>query len=983
MAASSEHNTEIPQSIWRKLFSCQKGAIVKLASYFQTQPNDKSALVQMPMGTGKTGVMALCCTQFPRYKRSLIVAPAEYLTRQLEEAVTKKFWSDAKLRTPSDIHAKRFTPAGLAPADLSSNSVLICTIQSLQQMHADGADQKYTDLKNAIDLVLFDEGHSEPALTWAKAVRDLEKKVVLFTATPYRNDYRKFRVDEAFTYQFHYDEAERQNIIRHVETSSYPQNTTLRRFADLVLDLSDTVTNVHKDARTLVRCQSANDIAQLVTTLNRARPGIAMGFHTALAETDFLKRRVPILDDVDGSVRVFVHEKLLLQGIDDKRFTALAVFGSMNNARELIQQIGRVIRNDSRQPESAAVLLPVGRPFERWWDNYVLAEKEPEAWQYVNPEFRSSFDPHETSFHEDISFNYSARLFQVDNRLDLPKLLDDIVDELQEHQLDELSRIIDRPRHSAAIIYQLHVQVPFVRERVYDETSLGYLLLHQDDDILFFLNSHGLSPELLDNRFVRFRPNALQRLFSSQDSRITFVDLANSDVSQRAIRGRTARAFSIDEASNSLNDHAHFCRAVRGFPGFAGTLGRRYVGFTRSRVSDSASGSWADFHGWADQVAQVVRSKARAARLFQRYAEIAPTPKRPIPTSILFDIDDIKDSLEDVAGKIVRELEDLCIEVGNGEFSVTIDGRVIPVRLLYTEAKRKFRLESDQLHSDYRVRQEVGGGGRPKSLLSYLNQEQPFRITIANSSLLYAAGSFFRPRWKVSEITSEDDVPMRTCFLPTPSLAHATSEKGTASIDGNRRWQPTSLFGLIDRSTETGIDGFDDLPWLVCDDQQNEVADFIGLNRGLHKLAFIHAKSGDGDLSASSFHDICGQVKKNLDYAHRYSDRTPPNLSLWNGDWRPAGKIFTKGDYVKNRIRRPANIEGREFWDAARELLADPNAFIEVWMVVGGGFRFATYYHEMQKRDPSPQVIQIAYQLQSTLDAVSQMGARLRIFCRP
>ena len=31
----------------------------------------------------------------------------------------------------------------------------------------------------------------------------------------------------------------------------------------------------------------------------------------------------------------------------------------------------------------------------------------------------------------------------------------------------------------------------------------------------------------------------------------------------------------------------------------------------------------------------------------------------------------------------------------------------------------------------------------------------------------------------------------------------------------------------------------------------------------------------------------------------------------------------------------------------------------------------------------SPQVVQIAYLLQSTLDAVSQIGARLRIFCRP
>ncbi len=85
---------------------------------------------------------------------------------------------------------------------------------------------------------------------------------------------------------------------------------------------------------------------------------------------------------------------------------------------------------------------------------------------------------------------------------------------------------------------------------------------------------------------------------------------------------------------------------------------------------------------------------------------------------------------------------------------------------------------------------------------------------------------------------------------------------------------------------------------------------------------------------------------------------------------------------MKDRIRRPDDIEGQDFWNAARELLADPNAPIEVWMVVGGGFKFAAYYTEMQKHDPNPQVIQIAYQLQSTLDAVSQIGARLRIFCR-
>lgn len=202
-------SSSLSSKILNQLFPCQRDAMRMIEFYLKSSVMKRSALVQMPMGTGKTGIMALCATQFPKYKRVLIVAPAEYLTRQIEYALTTKFWKDAGLEPPKRLRVRRFTPSTLDPKDLSTAGTFICTIQSLQQIHAQLERGQYEGLKGVIELVLFDEGHSEPALTWAKAIRSLGTKIILFTATPYRNDYRKFRVDTNYVYQYHYDDAER------------------------------------------------------------------------------------------------------------------------------------------------------------------------------------------------------------------------------------------------------------------------------------------------------------------------------------------------------------------------------------------------------------------------------------------------------------------------------------------------------------------------------------------------------------------------------------------------------------------------------------------------------------------------------------------------------------------------------------------------------------------------------------------------------
>jgi superfamily II DNA or RNA helicase len=95
--------SEIPKRILDKLFSCQRSAIQVIEKYLSSSITDEAALVQMPMGTGKTGVMALACTQFKAVNRVLILAPAEYLTRQIEIAIRSKFWQDAAIQIKSDL----------------------------------------------------------------------------------------------------------------------------------------------------------------------------------------------------------------------------------------------------------------------------------------------------------------------------------------------------------------------------------------------------------------------------------------------------------------------------------------------------------------------------------------------------------------------------------------------------------------------------------------------------------------------------------------------------------------------------------------------------------------------------------------------------------------------------------------------------------------------------------------------------------------
>jgi superfamily II DNA or RNA helicase len=183
MAASHTPWTKLP--LWKH----QKEAVETVAHYMEAD-SDGSALIRMPTGTGKTGVIATVARALRNIQNVVILTPWAALREQLEKDLGVRFWSKIGFNPkPWPINLELLFPSTVRKAvdNINGKTIFISTIAALQATLA-GWEDDYHALRRKIDLVIVDEGHREPAPKWAQAVRGLGRPTLLLTATPYRND---------------------------------------------------------------------------------------------------------------------------------------------------------------------------------------------------------------------------------------------------------------------------------------------------------------------------------------------------------------------------------------------------------------------------------------------------------------------------------------------------------------------------------------------------------------------------------------------------------------------------------------------------------------------------------------------------------------------------------------------------------------------------------------------------------------------------
>ena len=293
----------------------------------------------------------------------------------------------------------------------------------------------------------------------------------------------------------------------------------------------------------------------------------------------------------------------------------------------------------------------------------------------------------------------------------------------------------------------------------------------------------------------------------------------------------------------------------------------------------------------------------------------------------------------------------------------------------YDFEKQKYSLDSHSLKTLY----EHSTQAYP-SLIEYLNREQAFRIIPATSNTIYVNGNFYKPFDNYGQQLNPDELDFFYSLEAIEELSNIGQEKGSGPFEENEAWPANTLFNFIDtlgRNTKAE-DLFGDPDIVVCDDMNNEIADFIIADTTKQRVVFIHAKASSSPsfVSASKLHEVCAQALKNLGYISAFQIEKPnQSIRKWNNPWDGG-----RSRVINERIRR-GDGDGEQIWNNISSILKNPNAEREVWLVMGQSLSKQIFYDALSKRNTPPYAIQAAYLLKSTLSSISTLGGKFRVLC--
>jgi superfamily II DNA or RNA helicase len=982
----------------------QRKAVDVAADYLDAK-KDQQAMIRMPTGTGKTVVIATLAQLLEDYQRVLVVAPWENLVDQLEREILAKLW--AKLGETTSLTPRPttvFTPAGLKTAlkKVKQAGVLVCTNQTLQALRKDNA--AFHHLRRWITLGLVDEGHREPAPRWAEAVRELECPTVLFTATPYRNDLQLFDVNRDYFYSYTFGEAVEDRIVREVEFIDGAWSRSGATSVDeFVTKLLDARRSTEKEVglqpgqmRAIVRCAEAADVKAVASAL-RARGETVIGVHERFkpAEGAIFRREVP--DPDTEMARFWVHQNKLIEGLDDPAFRLVAIFGAFPNARNLVQQIGRVIRNPSRATGQKAFVLAHQQDRQKdLWNRFIDYEKNVRDRKAAGHAELAAFD-------EFISSHANAPRFY---------LLGDFRRHLRADEISD-PRLVVQMRKSVLVrvektgfnwrklvfaiqselltgdavgfggnfqdkttylhLFQIFEQSDIVNE-AYLEIRLGYVFAKQLGKYLFFYDSEGRTPEYLKKATASIMPEVLHRLLPDEKTTIKEVSLINGDFGNRASRRRVVSMDSLEVVPPALSDYAQVCSTATGsvrkrFAALDETR-RRYLSFTRGRFSERTTPiiDYAEFEDWLERVSKDLDDGTISGDdTLMRFARPHKYDGTEEPRHILFDVANEELDTTALDGGLVRLDVEKHWLIENGKFHGEIDDKPFEARLTFNPEAQRFEIESEQL--DKVCIRDTG-----RVFTKYLNETQNFRVLLGTSNV-YTQGSFFTPNllpWR----GGGNRLNIQKIVVGCAGLEGIKSEKGDKT-----GWSKDSVFGALRDKTQV----FAAAKWtpevLVCNDVGNpEIADFFGLCETTKRLVMIHGKNAKGgsSMSASAFHEVCSQAVRYLGFFNPTDHETKLTREKIADDWCPNRAkhpvlprvVWAKGNPTPAALAKKFTIA-----------IEDPTFDREVWLVMGNGLSQKAFEQAVAKSNPKPNEREISYLFQSTWCAVASVGTALRVFC--
>ncbi|MGY3499177.1 DEAD/DEAH box helicase [Bradyrhizobium sp. USDA 4502] len=989
----------------------------------------KSALVNIPTGGGKTAVIGTIGHWHPEVDVLLVVAPRTAIRNQLARELggERGFFLRSGFG-PNDLPKSvlLLESASDLPDNIAKGTIFVSTIQLINELARNrSADPSYDKLRKQCDAVIVDEGHYEPAAAWSMAIRGLELPTVLVTATPYRNDLKPFDFDHAYVHVSRYSELVSAGFLREVDISPAPSRSTSSpaRFVDTVLDhfIAKYGEPPSERRKLIIRCRSKEQIERIGELMLRHRHGAGgvLCLHEAFAADSqrAWEKRHPSDPEAPGAPAIWVHQHKLLEGVDGPSFRALAFYGVLGSARALVQQIGRVIRNPTKDltenalliDHSDGVIADMWRRFREYdasideknlklgLDDFAKSlEANLPPVVYADRQFRRrfGFNMSEADARRSLRLPLRCHLYAINHKRVMNRLAAITEERLTEAEYP-FQTVVNTDDELIVLFVKLGTS-PLLAEHFFIERELHAFIARKSGPVMAVLDTSRAGLESRARLVVGHPVTRRQmgRLLSkSPNTRLVEIVARNAALGPSAVRRRSATAVSLEETPPALDEFQFMASSVTAADARTDDIESfsfRSIGFGTARISDESTRKSLDtWYDWTESLIAAAADGTRTGHIYlDRFAQaLDGPPQNPWPRSVLLDLDEARQSFVTHPEEESLNIEDVCLDcrrtAGSAPeepraFRITANGRICHGSVAFDRSTGEYVLESADLSRLYRY----ADGTRHGTMLDFLNTRQAFSIVPETVGVIYSESGFFDPRLGLGARFDPTALGLDDMIRHVPYLRNCTSEKGAQGSALPNGWAQNSVFEWIDQNV---TDILPDAELVLCDDGRGECCDFLlaGHRGGREIIVMVHAKaSKDGSfVSASALHEVCSQAAKQIGTISQFNPIEPKQIALWSGTWEGPGGEGT----VDLRVRRSQGawhgLDGIAIWARLRSLLLSQSTDREVVMVLGAALERDRLFTQARRQTPPAPAVHCIHLLRSTMAAVAGVNARLRVFC--
>lgn len=384
-----EHKIEENES----LRDPQRDGYFRAYEFFRAGKN--GAILQVPVGCGKTGLAALLPLGVAE-GRVLLIAPNLTIKNGLYDAMDitnrqKCFWRKAGVLDHDQM------AAGPLACTLDSGNISVATkshivITNIQQL-ATNVDKWLTQFdEDFFDMIIIDEAHHSAAESWQKVIAKFpDAKVIHLTATPFRSDRQEIDGELVFRYPFR--SATLKGYIKRLKASYVAPSEIELGFSDergRTYDLDEVLKLKEEDwfsrgvalarlcnqhivdsslekLEELRQSGTQHQLIGVACSINHAREIRSLyqerGFSAEVIHSNQSndKREFVLAALRNGTLDCIIQVQMLGEGFDHPKLSVAAIFRPFRTLAPYIQFVGRILRvvvqNDPTHPDNVGHIV--------------------------------------------------------------------------------------------------------------------------------------------------------------------------------------------------------------------------------------------------------------------------------------------------------------------------------------------------------------------------------------------------------------------------------------------------------------------------------------------------------------------------------------------------------------------------------------------------------------------------------------------------